>query len=389
MRIVREIEHDQILMGVAYALLILACVLMLAGCGAEPKAPEKQPSPVRVATVEANGDGVRSRYSASIEPFEQLTLAFKASGYVREIKQVRGTDGKWRNLQEGDEVGEGTILARVQDSDYAARRNQAKASLAEAVAGLDRAKLDWQRADRLFQSQSLTKPDYDAARAGFEAGQARVEAAQAKLAEAEVSLGDTVVKAPSSGLVLKREVEVGSLVAPGSPGFVIAKTRSVKAVFGVPDWLVGYARLGMVLPVRIESLASQEFKGHISSISPIANSASRLFEVELTLDNPRGVLKPGLIATVEVPEADASAAQARATALVVPLPAILRSSDGKFEVVVVESSGTNSVARRKKVEVGEIYGNRVAVRSGLTRGERVVVSGASLLAEGEAVRVIE
>jgi multidrug efflux system membrane fusion protein len=365
-----------------------ASALVLAGCGREAKAPEKQAVPVRVAAVESHGEQARARYSATIEPMEQVTVAFKASGYVREIRRVRGADGRMRNLQEGDAVRAGTVLARLHDTEYAARRSQAKASLAEAQAGLEHARLDFGRAERLFQSQSLTKPDFDGARASLDAGQARLDLARARLAEAESSLADTVIVAPADGVVLKRQIEAGTLVSPGSPGFVIAQTDSMKAVFGVPDWLVREAKLGMTLPVRVESLGTQEFPGRITAISPIADAATRLFEVELTVPNPQGILKAGLIATVEVPESDPEAARAQAIALVVPLAAIVRPSEGQFAVVVMEGEGARGIARLRAIEVGDVYGNMAAVRSGLKQGERVVITGASLLTEGEAIQVI-
>jgi len=383
-----EIGHDTVLISAAYLLLALACVLLLAGCGSEPKVPEKQPQPVRIALVAPQGEQARSRYSATIEPYEQVTLAFKVGGYVREIKRMPGADGLMRNLQEGDAVRAGQVLARIQDTDYVARRNQAKASLAEALAGLEKARLDFDRAQRLYQSQSLTKPDFDAAVASRDAGQARFEAARARLAESDTSLDDTVITAPADGVILKRQIEAGALVSPGSPGFVLAQTKSMKAVFGVPDWLARHATLGMMLPVRVESLTAQEFPGRITALSPIADSSSRLFQVELTVPNPRGILKAGLIATVEVPDADPAAAKTRAAALVVPLAAIIRSASGQFAVLVVEGPGERGVVRMRPIEVGDVSGNQVAVPKGVARGERVVVSGASLLTDGAAVQVI-
>ena len=144
------------------ALRTLPLLLLLS-----PLASAQAPVPVRVASAEPQGEQARTRYSASIEPYEQVTLAFKSSGYVRDIKKVRGADGRLRNLQEGDAVRAGAVLARIQDTDYVARRNQAQASVAEAQAGLERARLDFGRAERLFQSQSVTKPDYDAAPAAL------------------------------------------------------------------------------------------------------------------------------------------------------------------------------------------------------------------------------
>jgi RND family efflux transporter MFP subunit len=361
---------------------------MLSGCR-EQQLIEKSARPVRVQAVEQQGSQTRARYTANIAPYEQLALAFRTSGYVREVRQVQGADGRMRNLQEGDRVSAHTVLARVNDSDYLENVNSAKANLAGAQAAFEKSKLDFERAERLFKSESLTKTDYDAAHAGLDTGRARVDGAKAQLAEAEIRLSDTQLVAPAAGVILERKIEMGSLVSPGMVGFVLADTRSVKAVFGIPDWLAGQARLGMVLPVTIEPLGARTISGRLTSISPHADTSSRLFEVELTIPNPLGILKPGFIATVVVPEGNPAAARAEAEALVVPLAAVVKPPQGtQFSVFVVEGQGAKQVAHLRSVEVGEVYGNMVAVRKGLQRGERVVVTGASLLADNEAVQVI-
>lgn len=370
----------------------LVCALLagavLTGCH-ETATIEKIPRPVRVRSVEPHGEAGQVRYSASIAPYEQVSLAFKVGGYVSEIRQVKGADNRLRNLQEGDLVVKGTVLARVRESDYREGVNRAKAAADEAQASFEKARLDFERAERLFASESLTKPDLDAARAAYEVNQARVEAARAQLAEVELSLRDTALSAPADAVVQERKIEMGTLVNPGSVGFVVADTSSVKAVFGVPDWLMQRARLGMALPVTIEAFGAREFPGLITAIAPFADPSSHVFEIELSIRNPQALLKPGMIATVTLPTEDPAAARSEAEALVVPLSAVVRPPESnQFAVFVVEGTGDNLVARMREVEVGQVYGNQVAVSNGLARGERVVVTGASLLADGEAVRII-
>jgi multidrug efflux system membrane fusion protein len=329
------------------------------------------------------------RYSASIVPYEQVSLAFKVGGYISEVRQVRGADGRMRNLQEGDRVKRGAVLARVRQSDYREAVNRAQGSLAEDQASFEKARLDYERAERLFQSQSLTKADYDAARAAYDAGKARVDAARAQLAEAEISLHDTALVAPSDAVVLDRKIELGTLVSAGTVGFVVADTSSVKVVFGVPDRLVQRVRLGMTLPVIVEGIGGQSFPGQVTAIAPEADPSSRVFDIELTLRNAKDLLKPGMIATVVVRAEDLAAAQAEAGALLVPLSAIVKpTSEGQFAVFVVEGSGEKQVARLRPVELSEVHGNMVAVSKGLTKGEQVVTTGASLLVDGETVRII-
>ena len=115
----------------ALGALTLACARTHAD-----KAPAR---PVRVESVRSEAAAAGLRYSATIQPREQVSLAFKVGGYVREMRQVQGLDGRWRNLQQGDPVTRGMVLARIHSADYEERVNQARATLAEAEAGLIKA----------------------------------------------------------------------------------------------------------------------------------------------------------------------------------------------------------------------------------------------------------
>jgi multidrug efflux system membrane fusion protein len=360
-----------------------------AGCSRSSASLENAPRPVKVQAVqEPNAEGV-VRYSANIEPDVQVVLAAKVGGYVQEILQVRGADGRMRNLQGGDPVVPGMVLARIRDTDYREQVNQARSALVSAEATLEKATQDFIRAQRLYESQSLTKPDFDAAKAGHDANAGQVEAARAQLALAQIALEDCALKAPFGSVVLERSIEVGSLVAAGTAAFTLADSSSVKAVFGVPDTIVRRARLGMRLPVTSESFGAATFWGQVTAISPNADPASRVFQVEVTIPNPRDLLKPGMIATVAIrDDGDASRASA-GRMLAVPLSSVVRgASSEEFAVFVVGTENGKSVARRRAIKIGEVYGNMIAVLEGLTLQEQVIVTGASLISDGEPVQII-
>lgn len=364
---------------------LIAC--LTASCGKEPSL-QKVPRPVRVEVVAPHASIPGTRYSANIEPYEQVAVAFKMGGYVSEIRQAHGSDGRMRNLQEGDRVTRGTVLARVRENDYVEAVNRANAALAGAEAGLRKAALDFERAKRLFENESLTKPDYDAAQAAYEIAQAQAEGARAALAAAKIQLQDTALVAPTDGVILKRLIEVGTLVGAGTVGFVMADTLSVKAVFGVPDLLMRRARLGIRLSITTEAYGTREFPGKITAISPAADPSSRVFDVEVTIPNLQDLLKPGMIASVAVPSEDDARGPAK-PALVVPLNAIVRAETGEgYAVLVVANENGKQVARRRAVTIGQVYGNRIAILQGLSRGEHVILSGATLVSDGDEVRVI-
>jgi RND family efflux transporter MFP subunit len=357
----------------------LAC-----GHGHTEKAPAR---PVRVETVRSENAPTGLRYSATIQPHQQVSLAFKVGGYVREVRQVPGPDGQLRNLQQGDAVTRGMVLARLNASDYEERVRQAKAQVAEADAGVIKARADAARAESLYGAKALTRPDYDAASANLAAASARFEGARAQLESAQISLNDATLVAPEDGVILSRSIEVGALAGAGTVAFTLADLTRVKAVFGVPDLLVQRVQIGAPLQITSEAFGSAEFPGRVTAVSPSADAQSRVFNVEVTIPNARRQLKAGMIATVEV--AASNAPDIPAGTPTVSVSAIVKSArPGAFAVFVAEGQGDKATARAREVSLGRISGNRVAVETGLKIGDPVVVSGASLLTDGDPVRVI-
>src|SRR5260370_42041792 len=147
-------------MGARGAVLIgLICLSDLsAGCRQSAAVAAALLTPVGVSAIGTRDVGNRTPYSAGIVPYSQVDLAFKSGGYVESILQVRGADGRMRNIQEGDWVARGTVLARVRESDYVANVNATKAQLAQARAALAQARLALDRTPASVRAQSVTRP---------------------------------------------------------------------------------------------------------------------------------------------------------------------------------------------------------------------------------------
>lgn len=425
---------------IALTIIVLCSLSLTLGCAAEA-AKEQAPKPVKAKPVEVHSSASSVRYSASIRPAAQVDVSFKVSGYIDSIGHVKDQSGQMRPLQAGDVVSKGTVLARVRQSDYVARVNEAasqsgearsavdaynaqlkeaiaavettRAQVDEAKASYERAKLDFNRAEELFGAQAITKPEYDAAKATHETAQAKLDAAKAQLqvvqakvnvaktqvgmgesrmktaeaatASTRIPLGDTQLRAPMSAVVIERKIEMGTLVATGSPGFVLADVTFVKVAFGVPDMALKTLQLGDTLQVATDAIPGTEFTGHVSRISPSADQNSRVFDVEVAIANPTGQLKPGMIASVTV------ASEAVKTEMnVVPLTAVTRSKerpDG-YAVFVIDQREGKSYARLRNVEVGQSFGNSIAIVSGVQKGELVITTGATQVADGDVVKLI-
>ena len=421
--------------------LLLAIVIAVTSLKSKSKPLEKLPVPVKVAAVELNTANSDARYSASIIPRTEVQLAFKVGGYVDALRQFRGVDGKMRDVQEGDRISVGTVLARVRQSDYQVKFKQAESQASEAKSGIDvskaqyeealsgissskaqlveaeaayvKAKLDFDRAQSLFASHSLTKADYDSAKAQYDVTSAKVAAArsqvqmvqakadsakanidviqaksrsaQAVVQETQIPLSDTELKSPLNGVVLEKSVEKGTLVSVGDKAFVVADTSSVKAVFGVADVALADMKLGTTLSVESETMPGKEFQGQITSVFPAADSKSRAFNVEVTIANPDYLLRPNMIVSLRVGTRQPMTAQP-----LVPLNAVIKSrstANGYAVMVVTEESGQQR-ARLREVKLGESFGNAVAVAEGLNPGDRVIITGGTMVNDGEQVKVI-
>ncbi len=369
------------------SLLIVVCLVaatsLIAGCGGE-KSSKKIPTPVRVQVVEERSGVEGFRYSASIMPYTQINLAFKVGGYIQEILQIKGADGKMRNVQEGDTVPNGTVLAKVREADYMAKLGQAKSQLANAQAAFTKASADFRRASNLFKTESITEKDFDTAKARYEETQAQVAGASARVDEAQITFNDASLKAPMKLLVLKRNIEVGAFVGPGSTGFVVADTSSVKAKFGVPDMILETMRMGSYQTVTTDVFAGREFKGIITTVSPSADPHSRIFDVEITIPNHDGRLMAGMIVSLEV-----AGTKLKKPMAVVPLNAIVRPRDNPagYALYIIEEKEGKHLARLRPIKVGEVFGNMIAVTEGVKKGDRVIVTGATLVVEGDEVKI--
>ena len=409
--------------------------------GCVHKAAEKRVVPVRVVAVELNAATTEAKYSATIIPRTEVELAFRVGGYVDALRKARGVDGKMRDIQEGDRITTGAVLARVRQSDYQVKFKQAefqanearsgvdvskaqyeealsgitssKAQLVEAEAAYVRAKLDFDRAESLFASHSMTKADYDSAKAQYDMTNAKVAAArsqvqviqakadsakanidviqaksqsaQAVVQETQIPLRDTELKSPLNGVVLQKFIEKGTLVSSGDKAFVVADTSSVKAVFGVADIALAEMKLGSTLSVASESMPGKEFQGQITSVFPAADSNNRAFNVEVTIANPDYLLRPNMIVSLSVATKQHTSPQ-----LVVPLNAVIKSksSANSYAVIIVTDEGGRLVARLRDVKLGESLGNAVAIAEGLKQGDRVIITGGTMVNDGDQVKVI-
>ena len=398
-------------MRVIPAVFSFTAILILAGCTTE-KAAGPEPVPVKVEIVATQEVRPAWRYSGEIRPDKEVQLVFKEPGYIAGLRQVKGADGRVRDIQIGDIVPAGSVIAHLRRSDYEATLNTAvgqeqstQGSLEAARAQLDQAKADQVKADQdfaraqaLYAAKAMTRPDYDAAVAQhdsatanvqaairqIEARQGQLHAAQGQIVSARIGLGDTELIAPMPAVIVAKSVERGDLVAAGTPAFTLNDTRVVKVNFGVPDNMIARFKMGSSIPVEVDAL-DRRLTGRVTQIAPSANRDSRVFNIEVSLPNADHSLRVGMIASVRIDQASPQPVP------VVPLNALITAESGtnNYSVFTIQERDGKEFAHLKSVRIGEAVGKSVVINEGLLPGETIIVNRTNQLNDGNAVRIVE
>ena len=276
-------------------------------------------------------------------------------------------------VEAGSWVGAGQTLAVIERSVQAQEAAQLAASIEVARADARLAQQELNRAQALVSRGFVSKADVERRVATRDAANARVRVAQAQLGASRARIGRLDIRAPAAGLVLDRNVEVGQVVSAGSgPLFRIARGGEMEMLAQLAQQDMQGMRVG--LPVTVKPLGSDRtFNGSIWQISPIVDPQTRQGEVRIAIPYDPAIRPGGF--------ADAEIRAGAADAPLLPQSAVLSDDRGNYVYII---DAKNEVVRRD-VEVGSVSSAGVAIRSGLSGQERVVLSAGAFLNPGQKV----
>lgn len=342
--------------------LALLATLALAACGGDA-AFEMPPADVSVAVVEAREVRRWDEFSGRVVAIDTVEVRPRASGYIDKV-----------HFRDGANVAAGETLYTIDDREYRAALDLARADLARATSRRDTARVEVERTDRLAAAKAASGEELEQRRAELRQADADVAAAEARVRQAELDLEFTRVRAPIAGRVSDARVRVGNLVGQGEPLLTtVVSLDPIDVVFQADERVYLRYRESLraagerAAGVRV-GLASEPDVPHVGEIVFVDNSldpATGTIRVRARVPNPDGGFAPGLFARVRLMGAQP------APALLVHPQAIQTDQDRKYVFVV----GDGSLAERRDVTLGaEVDGLRV-VESGLAAGDRVVVNG--------------
>lgn len=349
------------------ACIALACAVLLAACArgndaAQPEAATPQGLAVSLAPVVEREVERAVVVSGPVAAVEEMQLGVETSG----LRVTR------LHVDVGQAVARGQVLLELDARTLASELAQAQAAAREAEAGAALAQSNLARAEALARDRLVSAANVDELRAARVQAQARAATARAARDAAQLRRDFATLRAPAAGVVSKRLVQAGQVVAAGTPLLHLIRDGRLEWRAELAD--AELARVDVGDPVSIQATGVR-VDGRVRAVSPGVDAATRTGTVYVDLPDP-GPLRAGSFVEGRI-------ATGRVRAPTVPMAAVVQR-DGSSQVFTVEGT----TARRVRVRTGAASGGRIEILEGVRVGQQVVATGAGFLADGDTVRVV-
>jgi RND family efflux transporter MFP subunit len=332
---------------------VFLSVSLLTGCTGKKSNPVNTETAIPVLTTKASKirSGTEISLSGNIEGSKTVRLGFLVAGKIDFIA-----------ANEGQMVSKGELLSSLDPTNYGIAKELADIQVNQVQDEYDRLKL-------MHDNNSLSESDF--AKISYGLQQAK---AQQKLHTK--NLADTKLYSPIAGVLLKKLCEAGEITGTGIPLFVVSDIRKVKVNTFIPETELHKIKIGQDARVLVSSL-NETFNGRIIEVGSAADAASRAFSVKIEVDNPKILIRPGMIAEVKIASGEDK------ELLVIPIEAVLHDFNNQSFVYVVDES-TNKAFKRS-LSLGKAMNDQIEVISGLKETDLIVSGGQQKLADGSPV----
>jgi RND family efflux transporter MFP subunit len=336
------------------------------------------------AASEGSGGASSSGLDASgyVVPRRIATLSAKIQGRVTEV-----------NFEEGQKVKFGDIVARLDDSNYAAILRQAEAQMRQAKVAMDNAAPTYARYQVLNSQGATSVEDVQGKRTLYDNARTQYDVARAAVALAQTNLRDTLVLAPFDGVVTVKVAQVGEVVAPSAAGggstrtgiLTIVDMDSLEVQVDVSENYIERVQVGAPVTIHLEAYPELDIPGSVIAIIPTADQSKGTVQVRVAIKGKDSRILPQMasrVAFLNLPEKGGSPAVSRVS---VPVSAV--QGTGKTGTVFL--IGEEGKIEKRDVALGLKTGNSVVVLSGLSAGDRLVGDNLDKLHDGDRVKVAE
>ena len=357
-----------------YLSTVWLIIVLMCSCGKEEEIMQEIIRPVRYMQAYSTG-GTRVRtFSGITQAGLESNLSFKVPGTVQRI-----------TVKVGDEVRVGQILAQLESSDYELQVQQAEAALSSARAQARNADANYNRIRTLYENNSASKSELDAARAASESATASVESAEKQLELARLQLSYTTLEAPAGGDIAQVNVEINENVQAGQPVIMLTSGTQTEVRVSIPEVLIGQINEGEKVTVTCDAIPGKECTATVLEVGVAATGVGTTFPVTVQLDEKPEMIRPGMAANVSF----LFKSEDERERFIVPSHAVIEDRGGRFVYVVDPIPGEEGygIVHRRTVAIGDLIADGIEVFEGLSDGDLVITAGVSRISDGQKVKI--
>lgn len=336
-------------------IISLSLILAISGCK-DQKDPVKSSlqnkKKVEVIQTSKKESARDLNYSGIVQPSNSTPLSFQLPGMVKMIY-----------ADEGDYVTKDQLLAVL-------NKTTLQNSYAMAQASQEQTQDAYDRLENVYNKGSLPEIEWEEIKA-------KLQQANSALRIAGQNLKNAEIRAPRSGVIGSRNLEVGSIATPGISVFTLIQTDKLYVRISVPENEIGKLQIGDIGTVTIPAIGTKQMVAKIDKVGVMANIISKTYEVKLIIENPGQKIKPGMVCDIHItPE------QAQST-LSLPYRAVLKDNSDNAYVYKIDPDSHK--ARKHSIEISGFENNSLRVSHGLEEGDLVVTRGMHKLKDGDQV----
>ena len=347
-----------------FPVILLLFFIFSSGCSKEESVEPKAeiPKPVKTKLIGKTDDVLIREFPGKVEANKDVELNFQVSGRLIEFPVIKG-----------QEIKKGALIARLDQTDFKLKVNEAKANR-------DEAKLSFERSEDLYAADHISKSEYDS-------GKAKYEVAKAQLDLAKQNLGYTVLRAPFAGRIANTFPDTHQYIQEKEPIALLQNLGRLDIAFDVPENIViHFENRKIIKKVAIfDAAPSKEYPVNYKTHVTEADPATQTYRVNVWLTNPPDLsVLPGMTATVKIEFVPKEKSGEGQSTFLIPSSAVFADEKGKPFVWKIDSESFR--VHSSPVVTGELLENQIRVVQGLTPGDQIVAAGVYFLREKQLVR---
>lgn len=301
--------------------------------------------------------------TGSIEGETSVIISPKIAGRIERV-----------SVQDGQKISAGQELVMLESVELGNSVRMNTDTVNKASANYDNLKADYNRYKTLYEQSAVSRQQLDSMETRLRVAETELSSAYASLNNSQQQYAYACIAAPVAGVVANKSATIGQVVAAGQQLMTLESIEQVYAVINIEQKDMGVINPGMAAEITVDSYPGQTFSGKVHIINPAAATSNRMFRTKILIDNADQRLKPGMF----VKAAIVTGADTRA--LAVPRPAVFQKQ-GLYYVFTLEDGR----AKRRQIEIGDIVGDFIEVKTGLSEKTTVITSNTANLKDGDSV----